>query len=128
MAAALPAGAAVSQQSPSVAVVQIGSPAVLDARGAAVNVPLSFVCSPGANAFVFVFLNERVGNDIASGGSDELSLGGCTGSSQSASVTVLANGNAFRQGVAVGSAQLVVFNDVGELVGTDQRNVEVAKK
>ena len=47
LAFALPAGAVVGQASPPVAAVQVQSPGVLQARGAAVAVPVLVVCSPG---------------------------------------------------------------------------------
>jgi hypothetical protein len=126
VAATLPAGAAVSAQSPSVAVVRIGSPAVIDARGAIVQVPVNFVCSPGAQAEVFVGVNQRVGADIASGGAEQV-LGTCDGTFQSATVTVFANDKAFRQGPAAATAELYVFGG-GFIEGSDTRTISITKK
>lgn len=122
----LPAGAAVSQQSPPIAAVQIQSPGVLVARGAAVTVPVLIVCSPSANADLFVQLTQRVGSDIASGGGSASVT--CTGNVQIVNATVTANSKAFRKGTAVASAFLQVCNQDGCSFPTDERTITLTNK
>jgi hypothetical protein len=86
--------------------VQVGSPATLVARGAAVDVPLEVTCNAAPNtAFVQVVVTQRAGSGVAQGsGSTAV---GCTGSGQQVTVRVQAfGGKAFKQGTAVASAEI----------------------
>jgi hypothetical protein len=102
----LPAGADVSLQSesPSVASVTLGSTGVLSAHGAAVTVPVTVVCQPGAYAFVYLTIYQRTGNDIAVG-SEYVNVS-CTGSPQTLEVVVNPYPKPFHPNVAYGSATL----------------------
>jgi len=86
--------------------VQVESPAPLVARGAAVDVPLEVTCNaaPGT-AFVQVSVTQKAGSGVAQGsGSTGV---GCTGSGQQITVRVQASGGkAFKQGIAVASAEI----------------------
>ena len=125
LAFALPAGAVVGQASPPVAAVQVQSPGVLQARGAAVAVPVLVVCSPGDTGFLSLSLTQRVGSDIASGsGFTQFS---CTGSLQIVDVTVTANGKAFRKGTANAHAELTVCAFTCS-TATDTRTIEITNK
>jgi hypothetical protein len=128
LALALPAGAAVSQASPPVAAIQVQSPGVLEARGAAVMVPVLVVCSPGDTAYPSLHLTQRVGSGIASGsGSTQLA---CTGNLQTVNITVPANadGEAFRKGTASAIAQMYVCNYYTCNSTTDTRTIELTNK
>jgi hypothetical protein len=86
--------------------VQVGSPARMVARGAAVDVPLEVTCNAAPNtAFVQVVVTQRAGSGVAQGsGSTAV---GCTGSGQQVTVRVQAfGGKAFKQGTAVASAEI----------------------
>lgn len=86
--------------------VQVGSPATLVARGAAVDVPLEVTCNATGEAFVQVTVTQRSGSGVASGtGSTAV---GCTGSGQQILVRVFATpgGKTFKQGTAVVSASI----------------------
>jgi hypothetical protein len=98
--------------------VELGQTATLVARGAAVQVPVSYSCSPDA-AFtaLSVTVNERVGgNRIAQGGlvtSDLI----CDGAQHTALVTVTSiTGNAFHKGVAFVQADLSACDVNGNCV------------
>lgn len=96
-----PAGPAVGQASvPLQLQIQVNSPATLVARGAGVEVSVTTQCSgaePGT-ADVEMFLNERVGSDIALGGGSVAIT--CSGSPQNYLVLVQAspNSKAFKKG------------------------------
>ena len=86
--------------------VQVESPALLVARGAAVDVPLEVTCNarPGT-ASVQVSVTQKAGSGAAQGfGFTEV---GCTGSGQQVIVRVQATGaKTFKQGTAVASAEI----------------------
>src|SRR5262245_41443086 len=77
--------------------VQVGSPAQLVARGAAVDVPLEVTCNATGTADVFVGVSQKSGSGVAEGfGSARV---GCTGSGQQITVRVRATGGkTFKQG------------------------------
>jgi hypothetical protein len=86
--------------------VQVGSPARLVARGAAVDVPLEVTCNaaPGT-ASVRVTVSQKSGSGVAQGTAFENV--GCTGSGQQVTVRVQASGGkTFKQGTAVASAEV----------------------
>jgi hypothetical protein len=125
VASTLPAGADVSVMSPPVAGLQIGSPATLLARGAAVSVPITVLCAPGGEGFLQVEVTERSGGNVATGFAfvDGIT---CTGTFQTINVVVTASGEPFRHGTALVSARFVVC-DFGCLEATAQQEVKVTR-
>jgi len=114
-----PAGPAVGQASQPVQVqVQVESPATLVAKGAGANVLVTSTCSGPAGSFasLFVSLTERV-EDTTTIGFGQTTVG-CTGTSQTTQVFVLAGANgpagpgfptgdkAFKKGPAVANVQV----------------------
>ena len=108
MAALVPVGTAVAQDSPptSTATVEIES-AQLVAKGAATDVTLSYSCPAGAYAYVGVQVTQRSGPEITSGSSYFNTLS-CTGDTQQVVLRVTAtNGmRAFKAGTALVQANL----------------------
>jgi len=84
--------------------VQVGSPSKLQARGAAVNVPMQVVCNAQGRAGLDVFITERVGSAIANG--EGFVRFQCTGDFQTVNVPISANGHAFKKGTGVVNAVL----------------------
>ena len=127
-AAALPAGADVSIQSPPVAAIQVGSPAVLGARGAIVTVPVTVVCVPGSR---FNFVDVQVVQAVAGGaiarGSGSMNVPSCTGSFQNLSITVTSSTVAFRARVAFATATLQSCDSLSCRGATDQREINVVR-
>jgi hypothetical protein len=111
--------------------VELGQTATLVARGAAVQVPVIYSCSPDA-AFTAlnVTVSERVpGNRIAQGGlvtSDLI----CDGAQHTALVTVTSiTGNAFHKGVAFVQADLSACDVNGNCVDVPvSGTINVVKK
>ena len=93
--------------------VQLGSPAVLTARDAAVKVPVNALCIGTRSAWVQVQVTERVGRRIAQGSSGQQIT--CTGTIQPLTVIVPATANSFKKGTASVNAQIgfCQFCDVG---------------
>ena len=85
--------------------VQVGSPAHLVARGAAVDVPVEVTCNATGTADVFVRVTQKSGSGVAQGfGSTSV---GCTGSGQQITIRAQAEGGkTFKQGTAVASAEI----------------------
>lgn len=123
---ALPAGADVSILSPPVAAVQVGSPATLVARGAAVSVPVVTVCAPGGSGFLILEVVEAVGGDVARGVTFVEPIS-CTGTFQTINVVVTAEGERFRKGVGFASAEFTVFDSTGTLSSDDQREIRIER-
>jgi hypothetical protein len=126
-ALALPAGAAVSvqSQSPSVPVVKLGNTATVDAKGAVVFAPVKVTCTPGATAYVDVYITEAVGSKIARGGVEyEIT---CTGAVQKVQATVTATQEAFKSGVAYGQAYVTVCGSNGCYTAEDEGNIQISK-
>jgi hypothetical protein len=105
--------------------VQVGSPATLVARGAAVDVPLEVTCN-ATFADVSVNVTQRSGSGVAQGfGSTGV---GCTGSGQQVVVRVQAfGGKPFKQGTAVASAE--IFGCRPNICGneTDSETIDIKK-
>ena len=101
-----PSSPAVAYSSPPLFLdVSIQSPAHLVARGAAVAVPVTTICSGTTEAYLWVQVTERVGKKVASG-SKYLTVG-CTGSRQQTTVTVPASSaTVFSKGTAYVTATL----------------------
>jgi hypothetical protein len=106
--------------------VQVGSPARLVARGAAVDVPLEVTCNASGPVFVSVSVSQKAGSGVAQGfGSTEV---GCTGSGQHIVVRAQAfGGKTFKQGPAVASAE--VFGCRPNICGseTDSEAIQVQR-
>jgi hypothetical protein len=83
--------------------VKVNSPATLVSKGAAVSVPLDVVCT-SKQADLLVRVNQRAGSQIAQG--DAYKLITCEGDLQQVTVTVFANGKAFKKGVGVAEAEI----------------------
>ncbi|MGW6929161.1 hypothetical protein ACWGE0_03790 [Lentzea sp. NPDC054927] len=80
----------------------------LEARGAAVTVPLRLMCQNGATGSLWVQVTQNVRGELAIG---EKYTGNvpCTGQFHKVDVTVVSRTKAFRQGVAFTSASLNVY-------------------
>jgi hypothetical protein len=127
LAFALPAGAAVSAQSPPDASVRLGGQATLDANGAVVFAPVTIACRSGLSAYLTVRVTENVGGFIASGDASVPDVR-CTGGKAKFTATVTPTQRAFRKGVAFGQAFLTVCDPNGCKTLVDQRNVDIVKK
>lgn len=106
LAATLVTIAAPAQAAPA-ALVSLG-PGVLVADGAAVDVPVTFVCDTDPaliTAIPIVQITQRVsdGRIAGGGGSDQLS---CTKQSQTVTIRVIPNMMAFNEGAAAASVYL----------------------
>ncbi|HET8657817.1 MAG TPA: hypothetical protein VFM55_02340 [Micromonosporaceae bacterium] len=127
IAFALPAGADVSVMSPPLAGVQIGSPATLVAKGAAISVPVTVICAPGGTGQLYVEVTQRSGGNIATGATWVYDIS-CTGSFQTIDVVVSASGEPFRKATALVSARFTVCEYWYDcLTGTDQREIQVGR-
>jgi hypothetical protein len=89
MVAAQPAGA--------LATLDVDA-AVLQARGAAVEVTYTVTCDAGGSFYLNNSVNQRSGNDLALGYG--YVQGTCTGAPQAATTTIIASGAPFRPGAA----------------------------
>jgi hypothetical protein len=106
--------------------VQVGSPAHLVARGAAVDVPVEVTCNATGTADVFVRVTQKSGSGVAQGfGSASV---GCTGSGQQITIRALAEGGkTFKQGTAVASAEIFGCNRVTCGSETDSEVIQIQK-
>jgi hypothetical protein len=138
LAAAIPLMPAVGEksppqsppQSPPVPVVKIGSRATLEARGAAIIVPVRVTCGPGATkpGFLVVHVSQRVGNQIAVG-SGTLSNVSCDGALHRVRVPTLALNRPFRRGAAFAVTNLLVCFPTGECVnGMNFREIRIVRR
>jgi hypothetical protein len=104
--------------------IQVKSPATLHAKGAAIDVPIDVVCT-SPTAFVDVQVTQRVG-----GGSLAQGFGGqritCTGQVQGITVTMAANGSAFKNGTAFAQATISGCQARPRVCGTETSNVDIA--
>lgn len=107
--------------------VQVESPANLVARGAATDVRVEVTCtSPVAD--IFVSVRQRVGGgDVAQGfGSEQIA---CTRARQQFTITVFANGAAFKKGTALASAEIFgCLQGSGCGSETDTEEIAIVKK
>jgi hypothetical protein len=101
--------------------VRVDSPAALVSRGAAVNVPLTVVCT-GRRAFVEVRVSQRAGSQIAQGFAEREIV--CTGDLQPVTFTVFANGKAFKKGRGIVEAQ--IFGCGFGVCGDESDTAEIA--
>jgi hypothetical protein len=126
VAFALPAGADVSSLSPAIGGVRIESPALLEARGAAVTVPITVVCAPGATGGLSLEVAQRVGSEVTHG-FDSMQLPPCTGGFQNLSLSVTAQERAFRKGQAFASASMFICDGGGCRSLQDQREITIVR-
>ena len=86
--------------------VQVESPALLVARGAAVDVPLEITCNATGSVEVFVTVTQRSRSGVAAGSG--FASFGCTGAGQDVLVRVTASptGQTFKRGAAVVEAEI----------------------
>lgn len=103
LATALPASAAGVD-----AAVALQSQARLEARGAAVVVPVRVMCQNGATGSLWVQVTQNVRGDLAIGDKYTANVP-CTGDHHRIDVTVVSRTKAFRPGVAFTSAALNVY-------------------
>lgn len=128
VALAVPGSAAVAVlSSPEVWQLQVGPDAVLQAKGAAVSVPVRFTCPAGRSAFLDLSLTQRISNQAVSG--SRFTSVQCTGAEQQLVVSVIAQtgSRTFKTGSAFVDAAL---NSCGYVCGpftTDSRTVSVRK-
>lgn len=100
----LPSSAAVAFISPPlVLLAQPQSPAILVARGAAVDVPVEYTCT-GTGMYINLTLTEKVGKKIASG-SSWMNVS-CDGATHRTLIRVAASGTAFAAGSAAAQADV----------------------
>lgn len=102
VATALPASAQVE------AALTVQSQGRLEARGAAVTVPVRLMCQNGASGSLWVQVTQNVRGELAIGEKYTASVP-CTGQFHKMDVTVVSRTKAFRQGVAFTSASLNVY-------------------
>ncbi|SDG60484.1 hypothetical protein SAMN05216553_109299 [Lentzea fradiae] len=103
MAFAFPASAAAIDAS-----VALQPQARLEARGAAVTVPMRVMCANGASGSLWVQVTQNVRGELAVGDRYAPSVP-CSGRFHKVDVTVVSRTKAFRPGVAFTSATLNVF-------------------
>lgn len=105
MASISPVMAQVSTQSPSNLAVQVESPAKTEVQGVVLKVNVTYACAADTSLVLSLKVTEAVaGGRIASGGDDITA--DCTGQSKTVTMTLVAQDNAFRRGVAYAQATL----------------------
>ncbi|GAA5180550.1 hypothetical protein GCM10023322_13100 [Rugosimonospora acidiphila] len=127
VAFALPAGAAVVDQSPPAPVLKLGATANLQANGAVVFVPVKVTCQPGASAYLSVTVTENVGGGFIASGSGSTDSLTCTGHSQTVNEAVVPTQRAFAKGVAFAQTQMSVCGSVDCARASDQRVIQIVK-
>jgi hypothetical protein len=106
--------------------VQVGSPAHLVSRGAAVDVTLEVTCNSPFGADVFVSVTQKSGSGVAQGFAFENV--GCTGSGEQVVMRVQASGGkTFKQGTAVASAEIFGCNNVTCGSETDSEVIDIKR-
>lgn len=87
--------------------VQVGSPARLVAKGAAMDVPLELTCNAAGGVFLQMSVTQRSGSSVAQGFTFRENVA-CSGSGQQIVVRVSPSvaGKVFRQGSAVVEAEV----------------------
>jgi hypothetical protein len=120
VATALPASAQVD------AAVALNSQARLEARGAAVVMPIRYMCAEGASGSLYVQLTQNVGGEIAVG-DKYVSITKCTGGYERIDVTVVSRTKAFRPGVAFSQATLNVYTPTDWGSAEEERSVRLTR-
>jgi hypothetical protein len=128
LAALVPASSAVAfLSSPQTWDVQVQEPLTLEARGAAVSVPVLVTCPAGAFASLDVSVTQRSGGSVVSGSrSREIT---CTGSQQQLTVSVLTapGSKVFKKGPAFVEAALFGCSYFCAVMDTDSRTAEIVR-
>ncbi|WP_394613759.1 hypothetical protein JNUCC0626_28105 [Lentzea sp. JNUCC 0626] len=98
LASVAPVMADVSAQSPSQSLVRVEAPANLRAKGATIEVDVTYVCPvTSTSAYMYVSATQAVGNgNVATGGGSKGVT--CTGGFETVKVTVAASTKAFVKG------------------------------
>jgi hypothetical protein len=86
--------------------VTSAGPGKLLVKGAAVNVPITFVCDAGQLYFTQLFLSQRVNGGRLAQGADSGNFGDCTGGSQTVTATVFSQTSAFKKGNALAQVDI----------------------
>jgi hypothetical protein len=81
-------------------------PGKIVAKGVGLSVPLTFVCDEGGSFFLQAFVTQRSSNSTVSAGQGSGSDGAnaCTGSPQTYTLNMIAQGGTFKSGRAVAEA------------------------
>lgn len=127
-ALAVPGSAAVAVlSSPQFWQVQIGPTATLQARGAAVSVPLTLTCPAGSFASLDVTLTQRVGNKSVTGSRSTSPQ--CTGQEQALvlNITAQSGSRTFKTGQAFAEATIFGCNYACGTFAEDSRTVTIRK-
>jgi hypothetical protein len=128
VAAVVPVSSAVAfLSSPQTWDVTVQQPVTLQARGAAVSVPVQVTCPTGAFASLEVSVTQRSGSGVVSGSrTREVN---CTGSPELFTVNVLtASGSkVFKKGPAFVEAVLYGCGYACGVMDTDGRTVEISR-
>ena len=105
--------------------VSIGPAATLEAKGAAVSVPVTVTCPAFTTATLSVSLTQRVGNSAVSG--NRYVQVRCTGAPQQEVVHVVAQSGSrtFKNGSAFAEAELFGCAYVCDVMASDGRTVSV---
>jgi hypothetical protein len=120
IATAVPASARVD------AAVAVNSHARLEARGAAVVMPVRVMCQQGASGSLYVQITQNVRGEIASG-DKYVSIQKCTGRYERVDVTVVSRTKAFRVGVAFTQATLNVYTPEDSGTSETEREVRLVR-
>jgi hypothetical protein len=113
LAAAVPTLPAIAQ--PTAVTVELGQTATLVAKGAAVEVPVIYSCSPDTTfGDLSVSITQRVGGKRIAQGSRSTFDVICDGAEHTALITVTSSsGTPFHQGVAFAQASLFACDEFG---------------
>lgn len=128
LAAAVPASSAVSFLSPPQTWdVEVQSPALLQAKGAAVTVVVNVTCPGGAFATVDLTLSQRSGSTTTS--ASRSADVRCTGQTQQVSMSVLSpsDSRVFKKGPAFADAVLFGCAYTCGVMDTDGRTITVTR-
>jgi len=126
IAALVPAASAVAYLSnPQTWAVEVQPPLILEARGAAVSVPVQVTCPSGAFASLDVSLTQRSGKSVVSGSRHREIT--CSGSPQQLRVSVLASpgSKVFKKGEAFVEADLFGCGYACGIMDSDARTVTI---
>ncbi|HTE72615.1 MAG TPA: hypothetical protein VK640_05370 [Actinomycetes bacterium] len=127
MAALVPVGAAVAEDSPPQgAGIQLQSSADLLARGAGVSVPVTYQCAAGDQEIeISVEVVQRSGSGTTYAYGSRTAP--CTGGPQSTTVTVTAGDRVFKKGTAVATAEAFTcgFSFCGTI--SDSREITISR-
>jgi hypothetical protein len=128
VALAVPGSVAVAVlSSPELWHVAIGPTATLQARGAAVSVPVTVTCPAGSFAALDLSLTQRAGNQVVTGSRSTSPQ--CTGAEQALVINVTAQtgSRAFKRGEAFVEATLFGCTYACGTFATDSRTVTVRR-